>query len=386
MASELAIIDPKSATVDQCRTYAITVREVIESLTADQLNELDAILVGVAKRLRDIGKDATEAEKTRTLAMQRYGELLGQAETGRPEKKPSEFTRFSEPEGDDDKDLYEPPPSEPITRPEPLSQAEMDKRTKARLLAEQKDAVAEILAKPKATLNQAITAAKQKRHEQRNTVEATGSALLTIADWRDWLPEQDACDLLLTDPPYSTDVDDVYSFAETWLPEALKKVKTTGRAYVCIGAYPDELHAYLSVPRGDLTLANVLVWTYRNTIGPSPTLDYKLNWQAILYYRGPDAPPLDCPKMTEQFTVQDINAPDGRQGDRYHAWQKPQELGERLIRHSTRPGDLVLDPFSGTGTFLLAARDLGRHGHGCELDPATTRIAAERGCEVADET
>lgn len=358
--TEIATIEPQSADPVRLREYAVSVRAIISRLTADDLQKLEIILIGVAKRLRQIGRDATEAEKSRTLAMQRYGELLGPAEMGRPEKS-----------------------SEITTIPEPLSQAERDKRTKARLLAEQKTAVTEILAKPKMTLNQAVVAARQKRHEQQNKTAATGSAKVTLADWRDWLPWQDECDLLITDPPYSTDVPDIYSFANAWLPEALKKVKPDGRAYICIGAYPAELHAYLSVPCGDLTLANILVWTYRNTLGPAPSLDYKLNWQAILYYRGPDAPALDCPKMTEQFTVQDINAPDGRLGDRYHAWQKPDELAGRLIRHSTKPGDVVLDPFTGTGTFLLAAARLGRQARGCEHDPAMVALAAERGCEHA---
>jgi 16S rRNA G966 N2-methylase RsmD len=203
------------------------------------------------------------------------------------------------------------------------------------------------------------------------------------ASWEDWLPGQPDCDLLLTDPPYSTDVEDVESFAAAWLPLALKKVKPTGRAYVCIGAYPRELAAYLALDPGHLTLSQVLVWEYRNTLGPSPTHDYKLNWQAILYYRGPDAPPLDCPEMVEQFTVQDLNAPDGRLGDRYHAWQKPDKLGDRLVRHATQPGQLVLDPFSGTGAFLLAAARLDCEALGCEIDPEMLTIAAERGCQVA---
>jgi modification methylase len=84
--------------------------------------------------------------------------------------------------------------------------------------------------------------------------------------------------------------------------------------------------------------------------------------------------------MTEQFSVQDINAPDGRQGDRYHAWQKPDELAERFIRHSTRPGDRIVDPFAGTGTFLLAGAKLGRHAIGCEHDAEMLKIAVERGC------
>ena len=67
------------------------------------------------------------------------------------------------------------------------------------------------------------------------------------SSWEEWLPSQPDCDLLLTDPPYMTDVEDVSEFAYEWLPVALDKVKQTGRAYVCIGAYPDELYAYLAI-------------------------------------------------------------------------------------------------------------------------------------------
>jgi len=233
----------------------------------------------------------------------------------------------------------------------------------------------------------AVALAKRLQRQQDDLARTQPTATIpTIVEssWHEWLPDQPPCDLLITDPPYSTDVDDVEAFATTWLPIALDKVKPTGRAYVCIGAYPDELRAYLNVPvPNGLVLANVLVWTYRNTLGPSPTHDYKQNWQAILYYRGPDAPPLDCPKMVEQFTVQDLNAPDGRIGDRYHAWQKPLELADRLVRHATQPGDLALDPFAGTGTFLLAAAALGRQAAGCDLNPDMLAIAVERGCRHA---
>lgn len=221
---------------------------------------------------------------------------------------------------------------------------------------------------------------KREREQDRATV-APEVAEITASKWQDWLPAQPVCDLLLTDPPYSTDVDDIRAFADGWLPTALAKVKRTGRAYVCVGAYPDELAAYLAVPPpADLTLAQVLVWTYRNTLGPSPSYDYKLNWQAILYYRGLDAAPLDVPEMTEQFSVQDINAPDGRHGDRWHAWQKPDGLAERFVRHASVPGDLVLDPFAGTGTFLLSAARLGRVARGCEPDSDMLATAKKRGC------
>lgn len=202
-----------------------------------------------------------------------------------------------------------------------------------------------------------------------------------LASWEDWLPEQPECDLLLTDPPYSTDIEDVELFAQTWLPAALDKVKPTGRAYVCIGAYPDELWAYLSIePPSHLKLEQVLVWTYRNTLGPSAKHAYNLNWQAVLYYIGQDAPPLNCSELNEQFAVQDINAPDGRQDGRYHTWQKPDELARRFVKHSTEPGQLVLDPFCCTGTFMLAAHELSREGRGCDIDEENLAIAIKRGC------
>ncbi|MGH2480623.1 MAG: DNA methyltransferase [Ktedonobacteraceae bacterium] len=103
----------------------------------------------------------------------------------------------------------------------------------------------------------------------------------------------------------------------------------------------------------------------------------------MLYFYGPDAPPLDCPLLTEQFSAQEISAPDGRQGNRYHTWQKPDDLAERLIRHATRPGDLVYDVFSGTGTFLLAAQRLGRIGRGCECSEEMLALAEKRGCAIA---
>jgi 16S rRNA G966 N2-methylase RsmD len=183
------------------------------------------------------------------------------------------------------------------------------------------------------------------------------------ADALDWLPNQDSCDLLLTDPPYMTDVEDFEAFAGAWLPMGLAKLKANGRAYIFIGAYPLELLTYLKI----CLPAQVLVWTYQNTIGPSATINYNLNWQAILYYCGPEAAPLLCPELMERWAVQAINAPDGRQGNRIHQWQKPDEIARRFIMHSTKPGDLVLDPFAGSGTFIHAAAALGRRALGCDI-------------------
>jgi len=192
---------------------------------------------------------------------------------------------------------------------------------------------------------------------------------------------KEKCDLLLTDPPYSTDVTDIEEFVDLWLYRTLEGVKDTGFAYIFIGAYPEEVKAYLNAKIPEhIRLEQILVWTYKNTLGQNPKDRYKLNYQNCLFYRGINAPMLDCPLTAEQWAVQEINAPDGRQGDRYHAWQKPMEIAERFIRHSTKEGDRVYDPFACTGTFLLAAAKLGRKAYGCEIDESNAKIAIERGC------
>lgn len=239
------------------------------------------------------------------------------------------------------------------------------------------------LASDEVSINQVYTQIKKVEKQQAReaafavqTQTAKTQPTLDQADAIEWLSRQEPCDLLLTDPPYSTDVADIESFAKSWLPLALSKVKPTGRAFIFVGAYPAELAAYLATAMPE----QVLVWTYRNTLGPTPSHNYKLNWQAILYFKGVDAPALDCPVMLEQFSVQDINAPDGRQGDRYHAWQKPLDIADRFIRHSTKPGDTVLDPFACTGTFLIAAAGLGRTAKGCDISAENMAIAEGRGC------
>ena len=192
---------------------------------------------------------------------------------------------------------------------------------------------------------------------------------------------KEKCDLLLTDPPYSTDVKDINAFVDSWLYKALDGVKDTGFAYIFIGAYPKEIQAYLNARTpSHMKLEQILVWTYKNTLGQNPKDRYKLNYQNCLFYRGVNAPDLNCPLTAEQWAVQEINAPDGRQGDRYHAWQKPIEIAERFIRHSTKVGDTVYDPFACTGTFLLASAKLGRKAYGCEIDPDNAEIAISRGC------
>jgi len=205
-------------------------------------------------------------------------------------------------------------------------------------------------------------------------------------DYKDFLYkiENNSQDLLITDPPYSTDIENIEEFANDWVIKALDKVKPTGRAFICIGAYPRELKAYLDIllSQDKFILDNPLIWTYRNTLGQTPKMKYNLNYQIILHLYSKQSRKLDTKITNEMFSVQDINAPDGRQGNRYHTWQKPSELARRLITHTTQEGDEIFDCFGGTGTFVLVGAQLGRKVMGCDNSREMLKIAEERGCEI----
>jgi len=61
-----------------------------------------------------------------------------------------------------------------------------------------------------------------------------------------------------------------------------------------------------------------------------------------------------------------------------HTIQKPKKLIERLVKASSNMGDLVLDPFAGTGTTLVVCEELGRNYIGIELNPKLVEICKRR--------
>jgi modification methylase len=68
----------------------------------------------------------------------------------------------------------------------------------------------------------------------------------------------------------------------------------------------------------------------------------------------------------------------GKDGKKLHPTQKPEALLARVILSSTRPDDLVLDPFNGTGTTGAVAKHLGRRYIGIERDAAYAKAAEKR--------
>jgi hypothetical protein len=226
-------------------------------------------------------------------------------------------------------------------------------------------------------------AREEKLAAQRNT--GTSQGIGYRADALEWLPTipDGSVDLLLTDPPYSTDIEDIEAFAASWVPLALSKVKDTGRCYIFVGAYPREIAAYEHVLKQyDTFERSLLAWSYQNTIGRRPLKEYVLNFQMIFYLWGRNAPDLDATSLTEQFAHHEINAPDARTGLRYHEWEKPYAIGDMFVRHATREGDFVIDPFMGTGTFIVAAANLNRVARGCDINAEALGSAKTKGCLI----
>lgn len=61
-----------------------------------------------------------------------------------------------------------------------------------------------------------------------------------------------------------------------------------------------------------------------------------------------------------------------------HPSQKPLELGKRLVLGFTNPGDTIIDPFAGSGTFLCSAKSFGRKYVGIERDPSFVELSKIR--------
>lgn len=64
--------------------------------------------------------------------------------------------------------------------------------------------------------------------------------------------------------------------------------------------------------------------------------------------------------------------------DQEHATSKPPQLHEKAIKRCTKPNDIILDSFLGSGSTLIAAESLGRRVYGCELEPTFCDLIVRR--------
>ncbi len=102
--------------------------------------------------------------------------------------------------------------------------------------------------------------------------------------------------------------------------------------------------------------------------------DYHHRFEPILYGWLPDA----AHYFVKDRTQDDVFEVAKPQASEFHPTTKPIELIARTIANSSRPGEIVFDPFCGSGSTLLAAHQLERIGYGVELSPAYIAVVLER--------
>jgi len=237
----------------------------------------------------------------------------------------------------------------------------------------------------------------------------TSLDVIHCADWRvllAGLPDA-SVDLCLSDTPYGTTAcswDNVIDLPHWWR-EMARVMKPRG-AVVMTASQP-----YTSV----LVMSNLdwfkysLVWdkgrgTGFQIVSIRPLMSHEdvliFGSKGIFYE--PQMRPREKPRIskfngaTRQFTVSGgreyigqtalskrypvsiINFSNDNQSKKHHPTQKPVALFEYLIRTYTQPGALVLDPFVGSGTTALAARNTGRHYICGDISREYVDIARER--------
>ena len=115
-----------------------------------------------------------------------------------------------------------------------------------------------------------------------------------------------------------------------------------------------------------------IIWSKNTfTLGRA---DYQRQYEPILYGWREGAQRHWCGDR-DQGDVWHIKKP---QKNDLHPTMKPVELVERAIRNSSRPGSVVLDPFGGSGTTLIAAEKSGRVARMIELDPKYVDVIVRR--------
>jgi len=229
------------------------------------------------------------------------------------------------------------------------------------------------------------------------------------------LPEA-SVDLIFADPPYNLQlrgelhrpdnsrvdgVDDAWdrfasfgtydAFTRAWLAAARRVLKPDGAIWV-IGSYHNIFRVGAALQDQGYWILNDVVWRKSN---PMPNFRgkrltnahetliwasrgeksrYTFNYDALKQLNEGTQMRSDwvLPICSGHERIKDAD------GHKAHPTQKPQSLLHRILIGTTEPGDVVLDPFFGTGTTGAVARMLGRSFVGIERDPAYIDIARVR--------
>lgn len=152
---------------------------------------------------------------------------------------------------------------------------------------------------------------------------------------------------------------------------ALINTHTDGAVYICMSS--SELHTLQAAFKEAAGhWSTFIIWSKdRFTLGRS---DYQRQYEPILYGWPDNAKRHWCGDR-DQGDVWQIARP---QKNDLHPTMKPVALVERAIRNSSQRGDLIFDPFGGSGTTLIAAEATGRRSVLLELDPKYVDVIVRR--------
>ncbi|MBU1411968.1 site-specific DNA-methyltransferase [Myxococcota bacterium] len=177
-----------------------------------------------------------------------------------------------------------------------------------------------------------------------------------------------------------------HEFNLNWLRECKRILKPDGTMFVS-GTHHVIFSIGFAMQQLDMKILNDITWFKVNPppnlacryfthatesiiwAAPSPQSRHYFDYHAMKEENGGK-------QMQSIWSIQSPRKHEKRFGR--HPTQKPLELLMRIVRASTRPGDLVLDPFSGSGTTGIACALLDRRFMGIELDPEYLGIAKQR--------
>jgi len=210
--------------------------------------------------------------------------------------------------------------------------------------------------------------ASNKKDRQREQKATDGKNINVNVDFRlgdfedvlDNIPDG-SVDCIITDPPYP------YEFIECWTKLskfARKKLKPNG---FCI-AYSGQFNLPEVIKRMGEHLD--YYWTFavyhEGTTQIVNAVNLMCRWKPVLIYQNG--------KKKIDNTFQDYFISEQREKDG-HDWQQSKSGVSYLIEMFTKPGDLIVEPFTGSGTTIIAAINLKRNIIGAEIDESVYNIA-----------
>lgn len=154
-----------------------------------------------------------------------------------------------------------------------------------------------------------------------------------------------------------------------YLPELYRVLKKGTHCYLMINSR-NLTELQTEAEKAGFVFQNLLVWNKSNS-GGKPNKYYMQKCEFILMLSKRPARNINDMGTPNLLSVPNIIG----KGKEYHPTQKPVELLKVMIRNSTNVGDIVLDPFAGSGSTLVAAQQLERHWIGYEIDEKYYQMA-----------